>query len=401
MRRLLALALACFALLAPVAQAADPGDARLRRELAPLARSLGSASGVYVLDATDRDLLFSRRDRSPRIIASNAKLFTTAAALGTLGAEGTLPTTVVGDGQKDADGVFDGDLYLVGGGDPAFGAEQMRELARQLQEVAQISGVRGRIYGDESRWDSLRGGPDSNFGPSPWHAQLSALTYAGNSGLNGRTPPARAAAALKEALEDRGVDVRGSTAALAAPDGATRLAGVESPPMARLARITNKPSSNFFAEMLLKVVSAADGDQGTTRDGAADVMAFARRLGSRPRIADGSGLSRGNRASPRAVAELLDEMRDRPEFSAFYDSLSIAGVDGTLAESNHRGLRRGPARRRCRGKTGTLNGVSALSGYCRVTGGELVVFSILSNNVNANAAKRIEDRILQAIVRYG
>ena len=401
MRRLPALTLACLALLAPAAEAADPGDAKLRRELAPLARALGSSSGVYVLDATDRDVLFRRNDRRSRVLASNAKLFTTTAALGTLGAAGTLPTTVVGDGVKDAAGMFVGDLYLVGGGDPAFGRDQVEELARQLEEVAQISGVRGRVYGDESRWDSLRGGPDSSFGPSPWHGQLSALSFAGNSGLNGRTPPERAAAELKDALEDRRIDVRGSTAAGTAPEGATRLAAVESPEMARLVRITNKPSSNFYAEMLLKVVSAADGDQGTTRDGAADVMAFARRLGSRPRIADGSGLSRGNRASPRSVAELLDEMRDRPEFTAFYDSLSIAGVDGTLAESNHRGLRRGPARRRCRGKTGTLNGVTALSGYCRVRGGELVVFSILSNGVNANSAKRIEDRILHALVRYG
>ena len=402
MRRLCALAFACLTLLTPAAEAADPGDARLRRELAPLARSLGSSSGIYVLDATDRDVLFSRGDRRSRILASNAKLFTTAAALGTLGAEGTLPTTVVGVGEKDAEGVFDGDLYLVGGGDPTFGRENVDELARQLEEVAQISGVRGRVYGDESRWDSLRGGPDSNFGPSPWHAQLSALTFGANAGLNGRTPAERAAAELKDALEDRRVDVRGSTAARQAPAGATTLAAVESPEMARLVRITNKESSNFFAEMLLKVVSSADGDQGTTRDGAADAAAFARRLGARARIADGSGLSRGNRASPRSVVELLDEMRDRVQFEAFYGSLSIAGVDGTLAKSNHRGLRSGPARRRCRGKTGTLNGVSALSGYCTVGGGEIVAFSILSNNLRStDAAKRIEDRILHALVRYG
>lgn len=401
MRRLPALVLALVSLLAPAAQAADPGDSRLRRELAPLARALGPASGVYVLDATDRDVLFRRADRRSRIIASTAKLFTTAAALGTLGAAATLPTTVVGVGEKDAAGAFTGDLYLVGGGDPAFGREDIEELARQLEEAAQITAVRGRIYGDESRFDSLRGGPDSNFGPSPWHGQLSALSYAGNSGLDGRMPPERAAAELKDALEDRRVDVRGSTAARTAPEGATTLARVESPALARLVRLTNKESSNFFAEMLLKVVSAADGDQGTTRDGAADAMAFARRLGARTRLADGSGLSRGNRASPRSVVELLDEMRDRPEFAALYDSLSIAGVDGTLARSNHRGLRRGPARRRCRGKTGTLRGITALSGYCRVTGGELVVFSIVSNGVDADAAKRVEDRILHALVRYG
>jgi len=166
-------------------------------------------------------------------------------------------------------------------------------------------------------------------------------------------------------------------------------------------RATNKASSNYFAEMLLKALSAADGDKGSTPDGARDAYAFARRLGSTPRLRDGSGLSRGNRASPQDVVELLDEMRDRSEFSAFFGSLSIAGVDGTLAESNHRGLRRAPARRRCRGKTGTISGVSALSGYCRSVSGDTIVFSILSNGVNVNSAKRIEDRIVQAIARYG
>ena len=403
MRRTLALLLTLSLLLAvPAAEAAE-SHSKLRRAAAAAMRDLGSGSGILILDATERDVVYERRERRSRVLASNTKLFTTAAALGQFSPTGTLGTTVVGVGEKRDTGTFDGNLYLVGGGDPALDRAAIEELARQIEEEAGINRVAGRVLGDESAWDSRRGGPDSNFGPSPWHAQLSALSYQANSGLRGRTPPEAAADALTDALEDRGVSVRGSGRASAVPaqaDG-VRIAAVQSPEMARLVRATNKASSNYFAEMLLKALSAADGDKGSTPDGARDAYAFARRLGSTPRLRDGSGLSRGNRASPQDVVELLDEMRDRSEFSAFFGSLSIAGVDGTLAESNHRGLRRAPARRRCRGKTGTISGVSALSGYCRSVSGDTIVFSILSNGVNVNSAKRIEDRIVQAIARYG
>ena len=86
-------------------------------------------------------------------------------------------------------------------------------------------------------------------------------------------------------------------------------------------------------------------------------------------------------------------MRERDEFAAFFDSLSIAGRDGTLRPR----MRGGPARGRCRGKTGTLSGVSAVSGYCRARSGETYVFSILMNGVNPFGARALQDRMLQAI----
>jgi D-alanyl-D-alanine carboxypeptidase/D-alanyl-D-alanine-endopeptidase (penicillin-binding protein 4) len=164
--------------------------------------------------------------------------------------------------------------------------------------------------------------------------------------------------------------------------------------MTRLAAITNKPSDNFFAEMLLKNLAAQAGVRGTTATGARLAARFARRIGGRPsRLADGSGLSRANRASPFRVAKLLLAMRKRDEFDPFFASLSIAGRDGTLGPR----MRRGPARTRCRGKTGTLSNVSAVSGYCRARSGETYAFSILMNSVNPFGARAIQDRMLQAI----
>lgn len=411
MRRLLAALLLCCALLAPAAARADPGDAALRRALAPLARSLGPSSGVYVLDATDRHVLYRRNDRRSRSIASNTKLFTTSALLARLGAAGRLGTVVLGDGQKLPDGTFEGDLYLRGAGDPSFGSERgpgarfgghatVEELARDLEQVAGITRVNGRVIGDESRFDSLRGTSYSSFSPSSdIGASLSALTF--DEGRGGSGSARLAAGRLDAALGRRGVPISRSPRTGAAPAGAVQLAEAQSPELRTIVRFTNKVSSNFYAEMLVKVLGAAGGSQGSTGAGTRAAARFARRLGAHARLRDGSGLSRANRAAPRSVVELLDEMRDRPEFGALYDSLSIAGVDGTLALPNHRGLRRGPARRRCRGKTGTLTGVSALSGYCRTRAGETVVFSILSNGVDAARAKRVEDRILQAIARHG
>jgi D-alanyl-D-alanine carboxypeptidase/D-alanyl-D-alanine-endopeptidase (penicillin-binding protein 4) len=163
--------------------------------------------------------------------------------------------------------------------------------------------------------------------------------------------------------------------------------------MSRLATITNRPSDNFFAEMLLKDVGFQVDGRGTTSGGARATVLFARRLGSRPRIADGSGLSRRNRASPRSVVRLLMGMHRRDESKAYATSLAVAGRNGTLRSR----MRRGPARGKCRAKTGTISGVSTLSGYCRARSGDIYAFSFLMNRVSPSGARRIQDRMAHAV----
>jgi D-alanyl-D-alanine carboxypeptidase/D-alanyl-D-alanine-endopeptidase (penicillin-binding protein 4) len=158
-------------------------------------------------------------------------------------------------------------------------------------------------------------------------------------------------------------------------------------------RLMNKPSDNFFAEILTKDLAMQTGGLGTTATGARLAAGFARRLGARARLADGSGLSRANRASPYRVVRLLDAMAERDEFDYWYDSLPVAGRDGTLKDR----MRSGPARGRCRGKTGTLSNVSALSGYCTARSGELYAFSILMNGVYTPGARVLQDRMAQAL----
>jgi len=382
-----------------------------------LAKRLGSAmspagswSSAYVVNADSSKAVFSWSHTTPRILASNTKLFTTAAALARFGTEGTLATEVRGMGELGEKGVWRGDLYLVGGGDPTFGSRSftraaygqvgstVEALAAQIHKAG-VERVAGRVYGDESGFDSLRGGPESGYGISPWVGPLSALAYnrglATESGASWQAnPPAFVAATLTDALRRRGIGVRDRPTAGQAPKSAETLAAVESPPMSRIAALTNKPSDNYFAETLVKALALQARGRGTTAAGARIAARFAKRIGGRPsRLVDGSGLSRGNRASPYRIVRMLLAMRKRDEFRAFLRSLSIAGRDGTLGPR----MRRGPARGYCRGKTGTLSNVSAVSGYCRARSGDTYVFSILMNGVDPYGARQLQDSMLQAL----
>src|SRR5215217_7690009 len=412
MRRIALLALALAALLPGAALAQD--EALLVKRLTGQMRFAGGYSGAYVVKVGgDRPrAIFRWRQHTPRILASNTKLFTTSAALARFGSEGTLGTEVLGASELDTEGVYHGSLYLRGGGDPTFGSRRfttrsyggggtVEDLADVISDAG-ITRVSGRVYGDESAFDSLRGGPDSAYGVSVWVGPLSALSY--NRGLfteRGRgfqaNPPVFAAARLDDALEARGIPVRLKPRPGVTPTGARVLAGVESPPMERLIKLTNKPSDNFFAEMLLKDLAHLAAGAGTTAAGARIAVAHARALGARATLVDGSGLSRANRASPLSVVRLLSAIYRSDDFEPLVDSLPIAGSDGTLFDR----MRRGPAHGRCVGKTGTLSNVSALSGYCEAQSGDNYAYSILMNGVYPTSARRLQDRMLQAIARFG
>jgi len=395
-------------------------------------RAAGGASGAYAIDATHDRELFSWNSSSRRILASNTKLFTLSAALDRFGADATLPTRVYAGGPIDSAGVLNGNLYLRGGGDPTFGDTSfvrghtggdatVENLAKAVADAG-VTQVNGHVVGDESLFDSLRGGPDSGFGVSFYVGPLSALSF--DRGLaNARgtafqsNPPKFAAGKLDKALSKQGVRVRRSPGTGATPEGATLLGEVDSPPMGRLATLTAKESDNYFAEMLEKDLAAGPqpalpppppgqplpgfqappNPQGTTTKGARAAIGFAKTVGARARLVDGSGLARSDQASPRDVAALLDGIQTRPWFAQLSSALPVAGRDGTL----HDRMRHGAARGRCQAKTGTLSNVSALSGYCQARSGDTVVFSILMNRVAPFRARKQQDKIAEALVKYG
>lgn len=385
----------------PSAQSSDKiGRKQLRRNLRSLARQAPSASGVYVYDIDApgrRKKIFADGAGKRRKLASNTKLFTTATALDRFGPDGRLQTQVKQRGRLLPSGKLKGDLYLIGGGDPSLGSGGMAELAQQVRRAG-IEKVRGRIVADDSIFDRKRGVPDSGFGPSPYIAPLSGLTYGGST-YSG-DPAIASASAFRSALSGQGIAVKRGLARRRQPDrlrSREPLAEYSSPTMGALAQATNFPSNNFYAEMLLKSSAAAGGKRGTTKRGTKAVERFARQLGSKVDSRDGSGLTDKNRASARNVVGLLAGMRDHEARAVFYDSLPRAGKEGTVASR----MRGSVAEGRCRAKTGTISGVSALSGYCRAGRGGKIAFSILMNGVyNTTSARYLQDRMVIEIARY-
>jgi serine-type D-Ala-D-Ala carboxypeptidase/endopeptidase (penicillin-binding protein 4) len=393
-------ALLC-AVLAPVAEAAGPSTTKriLRKEMA----KAGPYSGAHVVDLVTGRAIYSEDASVPRIPASVEKLFTTAAALEQFGPQGTIPTDVLGAAAVDpATGVLTGDLYLRGNGDPSFNAQAAGLLADRLIEQTGITEIDGRVIGDETLWDGLRGPPSEGFRTSSYVGPLSALTF--NRGFTGKrrplfqaSPPLFAAKAFTKALRRRGVTVRRSARAGATPATAIALTSLDSPALQNIVASMNVPSDNFIAETLIKTLGARFGAGGTTRAGAAVVSANAARLGIRTTVVDGSGLSRSNRTAPKAVTALLTAMDENEELAEpFERSLPVAGRTGTLYDR----MRGSAARDHCRAKTGTLSNVSALAGYCETRRGRKIAFAFLMNSVYPWTARRIQDRMTDALARY-
>ncbi len=160
---------------------------------------------------------------------------------------------------------------------------------------------------------------------------------------------------FKEGLRDAGIKVGGKVKVDEVPRklrDAPELGTYESETIASLAAATNKPSNNFYAEMLLKRLAATPEHQGTTRRGTKIVERFARRLGSGVEAKDGSGLTNSNKSSPRDVVALLDAVRDEKGIgNAFVDSLAQAGKEGTLDDRMQRNRRRRPLPRQDRARS--------------------------------------------------
>ena len=397
MRRLLLAIVLGPALLAAgpatAAQAYDVAD--LRAKLSREMQLAGGSSGALVRELDSGATLYERRADVARVPASVEKLFTTSTALLRFGSGGTLATRVLTDGTVGPDGVLRGDVYLVGGGDPTLTGGHLERLARRLVTQG-VTAIEGRIYGDESLFDSRRGGPRTRFAFDGFMGGvLSAVAY--RRGFDDElSPSADAADRFAAYLRIADVDVPAGGRARVAPPAAQEIARVASPTMRDLVGMTNAPSDNFAAEMLFKVLGAQFGSGGTHAAGQRVVRSEMKGLGLNPTVSDGSGLSRSNRTTPKQVVRLFQQMAERPdEGMALRASLPVAGRSGTLT----RRMRGTPAEGDCAAKTGTLNGVSALAGICVTDAGDDVAFAFLLNGVNTSAAKRIEDRMTAAIAR--
>ena len=396
-----------------------------------------------------------RSSRNPdelRVIASNSKLFTTAAALDALGAGYFFETRLLMRGGVDH-GVLKGDLGVVGSGDPQISGREyggdpygaFRPWAAALRENG-VQRITGDLYlADSFRADAhpsrvaarpahrlvrgadrlprvqrqlhpgagLAGEPPARLAvvetvpPVPIvRVDNTALTTATRRGTRlfvGRTgdlltvrgsidvssgpfetwvtvpdPVLYFGLGLRAALAEEGIAVDGEIRPVPQLPGAIwERVAVHRSDLVTAITTTNKHSQNFYAETLSKVLGAARCGEGSWSAGTRAIEEFVAGIGAAPgsvHMVDGSGMSRSNQATPRAITTLLRHMFFHPAGAEFAQSLPYGGED---MKSWKRRLATPPYRGNVFAKTGTLNGVSALSGYAKAVSGKSYAFSIV------------------------
>jgi D-alanyl-D-alanine carboxypeptidase/D-alanyl-D-alanine-endopeptidase (penicillin-binding protein 4) len=305
----------------------------------------GRQSGLVVADLSDGQTLYSVGANVARPPASVEKLYTTVAALNLLGPSTRLQTTVLGTGRLAHGGVWHGNLYLRGGGDPTFGDGSWNkayedgygptaiQLAQQLHRDG-IRRVTGHIFADASLFDSDLGGPATNDLPDTpdYGGEMSALVYDHGMSANRMPPAVFATHELALTMRAEGISVGAASRTADTPTGAAQLAAVQSPTISELIRLMDVPSDDLIADMLAKQMGARLLGQGTLLGGATEIQQeIGSAYGLHPTIFDGSGLDRDDRTTPAEVVTLLRKLWNTPPGNLLYAALPVVGKQGTSA----------------------------------------------------------------------
>lgn len=394
----------------------EPVAARnLSAALAPI---VGAApAGTCVQYSDGRVAVAGHNSSTPLIPASNLKILTAVAAVELLGKDTRLSTRFMTDGKPTDGATVKGNLYMIGGGDPLLTSDAYAatlkfpgQPATDLEDVADkivAAGIRritGSVVGDAARYDNEHSVPTW---PQRYFTQrqvgpLSALLV-DDGWIIGQGPspdPAQqAAATLTRLLADRGVVIDGPPTTGTAPAGAAPLLDVPSLTIGELAAQALTFSDNTTAELLLKEIGHQSGSGGSTRAGLDAVLAWAQKAGlplDGITLVDGSGLSTDNRVTCAFLAATL--ALEGPD-SPIAAGLAVPGKPGTL----HDRFLQPPLRDAVRAKTGTLNGVTSLSGWLTTSSGRPVDFAILINvegRAVSNADLALQGQILSAGLSY-
>lgn len=456
--------------------AGQPLERALVVEVARVTRSIPSV-GVHVAEVPTGRPVFSHRADDLFILASNTKLATTAAALDRLGPGYFLETPILARGRIQA-GVLDGDLAVVGGGDPTISGRHplgdpfalFRHWARLLRETG-VRRVAGDLFLDHGLfsgpwhhpdWDPvqnekwyqppvaaldfyenvvrIRALPGTHHG-GPARVELSppvelpvhnrVLTLPSRRGQRLRVsvpgggevvaeggvfrgdpyleayaavqdPVAYFGAALRSAFALEGLTIAGETRPVPRLPGWTwRMVDVYRSDLLSAIEVTNRESQNLFAESLLLLLGRERCRGGNWPSGVAAVQEFLDEVGiprDRYQLADGSGLSRNNRMTPRQLTTLLAHMARHPHGREYIRSLPHGGQAGTSLE---RRLAEPAYGDNVFAKTGTLTGVSTLSGYAKGRSGRLYAFSILCNHGAVWRSRKLQDELVRSLIDNG
>ena len=413
-----------------------------------------SKVGIYAIDVETNEVVYELAADDSFNPASNMKLVTAAVALETLGSEHIFRTRLAG---KVSGSKIDGPIYLQGGGDPLLMWEDLLAMASELraQGVTSVSGgivVDGSAlpggpippgYDQKDEDASYRapiGGASVNYNaqtvvvrpaktgekadvyllPPNDHVELSVsaktadgnraqlkassvskgkgtkITVGGKIGSSADTqyirkridnPALFTGHVLRKALLSVGIEVSDDVKSGERARNVPTLVQHESPALAYTVFLMNKWSNNFMAEMLFAHVGGAKRVTKWMAGAGVGKKGFT--------SFNGSGLYDGNEITPRQIVQLLDYMADRPSYPEFAAALAVAGRDGSLGKR----LGGKSTRSTLRAKTGTLNKVTALSGYMKTKSGRTLAFSILINDppVYAWKLRRVQDELAEAL----
>lgn len=344
-----------------------------------------STVGLEVYDLTADSILYKVNEHQMLRPASTMKLLTAITAIDKLGGSYQFRTQLYYTGKVE-DHTLTGDLYCVGGFDPRFNIDDMNAFVESIRCMG-VDTIRGSIVADRSMKDADLLGEGWCWDDD--NPPLSPLTIGRNTQFVDRF--------IRQLVDDGVVlDVRVSDGTL--PDSAFHLCSRFHSIDQILLRMM-KQSDNFYAEAMFYQLAAHQGHRpARAKDAAAIVKRLISKvgLGHRPyRIADGSGLSLYNYLSADLEVRLLRyAYRNSTVYLHLLPSLPVAGSDGTLRNR----MRGSFAADNVKAKTGTLEGVSALAGYCTAANGHRLCFSIINQGVmHTSNARRFQDRVCNAL----
>jgi D-alanyl-D-alanine carboxypeptidase/D-alanyl-D-alanine-endopeptidase (penicillin-binding protein 4) len=370
-----------------------------------------------VLNPLTNDTIFAINHQQSLIPASNTKLFTTGVALALMGANYPVATKIYSEKIQDKAGKISGNLYIKGFGNSLFTENDLDNMVQTLVNAG-VAKVDGDVIADDSYFDKNYSRFDwiedekTNVHLPPVSAlvinrnQITKTIKKRRKMVNVRSkiadPPSYIAQQLYSKLVNSGIQVTGTSGKGVTPVVAYELA-TASVPLKNILSIVNKQSDNFLAECLFKTVGAvASGEEGSAFNAAQNINKFVveNDIESQgTKIVDGSGLSRYNQITVGSIVSLLENIYlNLSWYEPFLNTLSIAGVDGTL------GGRMGSssAEFNFRGKTGTLNGASSVSGYLKTKNGDDLIISMIFefSKGGINHYRKIQDQIIEILAEY-
>ena len=387
--------------------------------MAEEARNAYYTVGMSVYDLSADSSLFTFNDKKVLRPASTEKLLTAISALSILGGTYEYHTKAYYTGSI-ADSTLNGDIYVVGDMDPTYTYDKLCELARYIQDQG-IKSIKGKLYADISMKDSLLYGNGWCWDdvPSKYEPYLPALLFdrGQNSPASSKysddvnfRPWLHFMKTLGDVLQSNGVsslNAEGDTLE-AFPYGVQNLPlrgrrcfYTESTTIETVLQRMMKNSDNLYAEsMFWQLAKFNKGKTCTYKDGVRHVENTIRRAGAstdQVKIVDGSGVSLYNyHSADTQIALLRYAYAHEDIFKYLYPSLPVSGKDGTLSDR----MGKSNARYNVHAKTGTLTGVSSLSGYITASNGHTLAFSIIINGVLKNSVgQNFQDRVCEILAK--